>query len=90
MSGRLLAPTRQAYDRRVMSSDVVGREAELASIRDFLAGVSAGATALVLEGEAGMGKTTLWAAGVAEAEALGLRVLQSRPAESETALSFSG
>ncbi len=73
-----------------MSSDVVGREAELASIRDFLAGVSAGATALVLEGEAGMGKTTLWAAGVAEAEALGLRVLQSRPAESETALSFSG
>jgi len=73
-----------------MSSDVVGRELELASVRDFLGSVSGGATALVLEGEAGMGKTTLWAAGVAEAEALGLRVLQSRPAESETALSFSG
>lgn len=69
---------------------VVGREAELASVRDFVATVSDGAAALVLEGDAGAGKTTLWSAGVAEAEEQGLRVLQSRPAESETALSFSG
>ncbi len=73
-----------------MPSDVVGREAELASLRDFVAGVSNGATALVLQGEAGVGKTTLWKAGVAEAEDRGLRVLQALPAESETALSFSG
>ena len=37
-----------------------------------------------------MGKTTLWAEGVAHARAAGLRVLEARPAESETALSFSG
>ncbi len=37
-----------------------------------------------------MGKTTLWTAGIALAEDRGLRVLQARPAESETALSFSG
>jgi len=73
-----------------MPAAIVGRDAELALIRDFVAGVSDGALALVLEGEAGVGKTTLWSAGVAEAEERGLRVLQTRPAESETALSFSG
>jgi DNA-binding CsgD family transcriptional regulator len=69
---------------------VVGRDAELASISDFLGSVSAGATALVLEGDAGMGKTTLWDAGVGEAEARGLLVLRARPSESEAALSFAG
>ena len=73
-----------------MPGAVVGRDAELASVRDFVSSVSGGASALVLEGEAGMGKTTLWAEGVAHARAAGLRVLEARPAESETALSFSG
>jgi DNA-binding CsgD family transcriptional regulator len=45
---------------------------------------------LVLEGEAGMGKTTLWSFGVEAAEAAGVCVLRAQPAESETALSFSG
>jgi DNA-binding CsgD family transcriptional regulator len=45
---------------------------------------------LVLEGEAGMGKTTLWEAGGRAAEAAGTRVLRAQPAESETALGFSG
>ena len=69
---------------------VVGRDAELASLHDFVASVLEGSSALVLQGEAGMGKTTLWTAGVELAEDRGLRVLQARPAESETALSFSG
>ncbi len=68
---------------------VVGREAELASVRDFVARVSDGPAALVLEGEAGVGKTTLWVAGIAEAAEHGMRILEARPAESETALSFS-
>jgi DNA-binding CsgD family transcriptional regulator len=73
-----------------MPAAVVGRDAELASIRDFVTSISDGASSLVLEGEAGMGKTTLWRAGVEAAEAAGLRVLTAEPAESETALSFSG
>ena len=75
-----------------MSTAIVGRDAELASIRDFVASVSDGAAALVLQGEAGVGKTTLWAAAAAagEAEERGTPVLRARPAESETALSFSG
>ena len=73
-----------------MPAAVVGREAELAALRDFLAGISEGATAFLLEGDAGMGKTTLWSAGVADAEERGLRVLRALPAESETELSFAG
>ena len=73
-----------------MAEVVVGRDAELASLSDFVNGISDGASALVLEGEAGMGKTTLWRAGVEDALSAGLCVLQAEPAESETALSFSG
>lgn len=69
---------------------VVGRDSEIASVSAFLSGIAEGASALVLEGEAGMGKTTLWRAGIEEAEGRGLRVLQALPSESETALSFSG
>lgn len=73
-----------------MRAAIVGREAELASVRDAVASVFGGAALLTLEGDAGVGKTTLWTAAIAAAEGQGLRVLQSRPAESETALSFSG
>jgi DNA-binding CsgD family transcriptional regulator len=73
-----------------MSPGVVGREPELASLRDFASRIPAGAVALVLEGDAGVGKTTLWEAGLADATPDGYRVLSARPAESETSLSFSG
>jgi len=69
---------------------IVGRDSELDVLRDFVASIAVGASSLVLEGEAGVGKTTLWEAGTAEAEARGIRVLAARPAASETALSFSG
>jgi DNA-binding CsgD family transcriptional regulator len=73
-----------------MQSAIFGRDAELASLADFVAGISDGAAALVLEGEAGMGKTTLWEAGVEDAGERGLLVLRARAAEGEVALSFSG
>ncbi|MGH3078745.1 MAG: ATP-binding protein [Gaiellaceae bacterium] len=73
-----------------MQRAIFGRDDELASIADFTAGVSDGASALVLEGEAGMGKTTLWEAGVEGARGRGLLVLRARAAEGEVALSFSG
>jgi DNA-binding CsgD family transcriptional regulator len=73
-----------------MSSGVVGREIELASLRDFVSSIPSGAIVVALEGDAGVGKTTLWEAGLEEARDLGFRVLAARPAESESALSFSG
>ncbi len=51
---------------------LVGRDAELESIRAFLTRSTAGA--LLLEGEAGIGKTTLAAAAVADATERGWRV----------------
>jgi predicted ATPase len=42
-----------------MELEVVGREAELASIRAFVERSDEGSAALVLEGEAGIGKSTL-------------------------------
>ena len=48
-----------------------------------------GATALVLEGEAGIGKSTLSFEAVRLAEARGYRVLRARPAESEARLSYA-
>ncbi|HXI94526.1 MAG TPA: AAA family ATPase, partial [Candidatus Acidoferrum sp.] len=72
------------------SIDIVGREAELVSVRGFVGEVGNGPTALVIEGEAGIGKSTLWLAGVADARRRGLRVLASRPAEAERSLAHAG
>jgi DNA-binding CsgD family transcriptional regulator len=71
-------------------TEIVGREAELVALREFVGSIVDGAAALVLEGEAGMGKTTLWTAGIQEADARSLHVLRALPAESESALSFAG
>ena len=73
-----------------MATSIVGRDAELAVLGEFLAGVADGAAVLVLEGDAGVGKTTLWAAATEDGVRQGLRVLRARPAEIEAALSFSG
>jgi DNA-binding CsgD family transcriptional regulator len=73
-----------------MAVNIVGREAELACIRAFLDGPADGLRALMLEGKAGIGKSILWHAGVAAARAEGLRVLASRPAESERGLAHAG
>jgi DNA-binding CsgD family transcriptional regulator len=58
-------------------------------VEDFLAAASTTPTALVIEGEPGIGKTTLWLAGVERARGQGLRVLSARPAAAESALSYS-
>ena len=73
-----------------MAVDVVGREAELASVYAFLDRDAEAPAALVLEGEAGIGKSTLWLAGVEGARERGFRVLVSRPAEEEQGLSHAG
>ena len=72
------------------TGEVVGREAELAELDRFLDAVPSAPAALVLEGGAGIGKTTLWREGVRRARERSYRVLVARPARSETQLSFSG
>jgi DNA-binding CsgD family transcriptional regulator len=68
---------------------LVGREQELARIHQFLERATATPAALVLEGEPGIGKTTLWHAGVDAAQTDGRQVLRAQPAEAERNLSFS-
>jgi len=70
--------------------EVVSRNEELASLRAFIGAERRGPAALVLEGEAGMGKSTLWTAGVEYARAQGFCVLASRPAEAERGLAHVG
>ena len=71
-----------------VTHEVVGREAELAEIDAFLEDADALPGALLLEGEAGIGKTTLWRHGVAAAAQHGYRVRSCSPSESEQ-LSFT-
>jgi predicted ATPase len=69
-----------------MTREILGRDEELGLLDAFLDGTDRGVRALVLEGEAGVGKSTLWAAGLASAEQRGFQVLSSRPAEAERGL----
>jgi DNA-binding CsgD family transcriptional regulator len=73
-----------------MVIEIVGRDEELASLHAYIDELRGRPTALVLEGDAGIGKSTLWLAGVEHARARGLRVLSSRPAEAEQGLAHAG
>jgi DNA-binding CsgD family transcriptional regulator len=70
-------------------TELVGRASELAAFPQFLDAVAQGPAALVLEGDAGIGKTVLWAAAARLAEERGYRVFSSRPTEAETQLPFA-
>jgi DNA-binding CsgD family transcriptional regulator len=66
----------------------LGRERELASVDAWLARVPGEAApgVLVIAGEPGIGKTTLWTEAVRRTRALGYRVLLSRPVSSDAGL----
>ncbi|MBA2718284.1 MAG: hypothetical protein H0U52_03425 [Chloroflexi bacterium] len=81
--------------------DIVGRALELQAVKTFLdaasptgistgggAGTSGGAVALLVEGEAGVGKSMLWRAAVGGARERAMDVLSCEPAAVEQALSF--
>ena len=72
-----------------MGERILGRAAELQQVDALLADETPEARALVLTGDAGVGKTTIWEEGVRLAAERGLRVLAARPAEGETALPFA-
>ena len=67
---------------------IVGRDEELQAIFSFLEQRAAPA-ALLIEGEAGIGKTTLWLAAVEGARELSYVVLSASPAEKEATFAYS-
>ena len=70
-------------------SDVFGRAAERAAVSRFLDRVPEGPVGLLVQGEPGIGKTTVVSAAVDAARERGHRVLQARPAEAESELSYA-
>jgi tetratricopeptide (TPR) repeat protein len=71
------------------AGEIVGRESELESVLAFLDSVSDGPGALCIEGEAGIGKTSLWSCCVRDARERGVNVLVARAAETERTLGFT-
>ena len=58
-------------------------------LAEFVDALAAGGSALVLEGDAGIGKTALWQEGSRLARERGIRVLTARATESELQTSFA-
>ena len=59
------------------------------SVNAFLTSTAVGPSALLIEGEPGIGKTTLWLAAVEQAKARGFRVLSTRAAAAESVLAYT-
>ena len=70
--------------------DVIGRAAELERTRAWLKAAIADRIALFIEGEPGIGKTTLWSDGINQARLGGWTVLVCRPRPSDAVLSNVG
>jgi len=81
-----VAERRAAVD----GGNVVGREDELEQLARFVETHAVSSGALLLEGAAGIGKTTLWREGLRLLDASGFRILRAAPAASEATLSYSG
>jgi AAA ATPase domain len=70
--------------------NVIGRSDEALAVVEFLDSVSSEPTALVVEGEPGVGKTTVWLSALDQAPDRGCHVLSARPSEAESALAYTG
>jgi DNA-binding CsgD family transcriptional regulator len=68
---------------------MVSRPDEEQSVVDFLKSASRGPSALLVEGAAGIGKTTLCLEAVEQARRRRMRVLTTRPAEAESVVAYS-
>ena len=72
-----------------MSTELVGREEELQRVELFLDAARHAPRALVIEGEAGAGKTSIWEAALTAAARAGTPTLAARPAEAETSFAYA-
>ena len=68
---------------------ITGRDAELDDVSRWLDLAAGGPAALVVGGEAGIGKSILWEVATAQAAARGARVLVSRSVEAELRLGYA-
>jgi DNA-binding NarL/FixJ family response regulator len=69
--------------------DFNSRPTQRRTVDAFLTSATAQPSALLIEGEPGIGKTTLWLAAVEEARARGFHVLVARAAAAESVLAYA-
>ena len=72
-----------------MVREVLGREDDLTLTSRLLERVPSGPVAIVISGDEGIGKSTLWDAVLSQAEERNYRVISARPVESEAKLAFA-
>lgn len=73
-----------------MIDALIGRQSETAVLESFLDDAGHRSTTLLIEGEAGIGKTRLWRQGVELARSRGVRCLITRPGGTDVKLAFAG
>jgi DNA-binding CsgD family transcriptional regulator len=74
---------------QTVARELIGRKAEQAALADFLDSAREGTRVMVLQGEAGIGKTSLWRAAMSSVRPRGGRVLGSAPTEAESGLPYA-
>jgi predicted ATPase len=72
-----------------MSAELVGREEELQRVELFLEAARHSPRALLIEGDAGAGKTSIWEAALAAAAPAGFSTVAARPTEPETSFAYA-
>jgi DNA-binding CsgD family transcriptional regulator len=72
-----------------MAAEIIGRRDELLALEAFLEAAPAGGHAMLLEGDAGVGKTVLWEEALRLAGTREFRVLRSRPSPGEAQVAFA-
>jgi hypothetical protein len=87
MAPLLVRPDEFATDPA--TATVTPGQPESDSIADFLASAAERVSGLVIEGEPGIGKTTLWLAAIEQAASRGFRVVSARAGSAEVVLTFA-
>jgi ATP/maltotriose-dependent transcriptional regulator MalT len=73
----------------VVNGGLVSRPVEFRAVSEFLRSAAERTCGFVIEGEAGIGKTTLWLAAQDEARARGFEVLSAHVGETESVLAYA-
>ena len=79
----------ESLDSETTTDRIIGRREELQALARFIGAVPTGGSALLLEGDAGIGKTALWQEGTAAAQRNDVRVLAARAGQAETRVAFA-
>ena len=72
-----------------MPARVMSRPSESRVVDDFLDSAALGPAALVIDGDPGIGKTTLWLSALEQAHGQGFRVLEARPTAADSASAYT-